>query len=450
MQVESTWPECLRRLIGVLSEEDLKTYIRPLQPVASADTLTLLAPNRLVMNRVRDHHLTHIRRALVEILPYDVVVHVALGGQSAAAPTAAPLVNGSAAASAPAAHDDSNSAFSNISLNPRYTLDAFIEGRSNSQARAAAQYVATAPGGQYNPLLIYGESGLGKTHLMQGVGHAILGLNARARVVYIGAEQWLNHFTQAIRAGQADAFKNHYRTVDALLIDDIHFIAGKERTQEEFFHTFNALIDTKKQIVLTCDRYPKELEGLDDRLKTRFSWGLSVPVEPPDEETRAAILIAKADVQGIRLPPEVARLVAKRVRSNVRELEGALNRLVTLAKLSGSDITLDYASECLRDMFAVHARQVTIENIKKEVASYYNIPVRDFMSKRRNQSLARPRQIAMALAKELTQHSLTEIGEAFDRDHTTVMHACGKVNELKASVPQIREDVLNLQRRLTN
>ena len=445
MQGETIWPECVRRLNGMLSETDLNAYIRPLMPVLSNDALTLLAPNRVVMTRVREHYLPQVKKALSDILPYDLTVNVTLGGTQATAPVLAPPMKLSTAAS-----EESSSAFQTAGLNPRYTLEGFIEGKSNSHARAAAQYVAEAPGGQYNPLLIYGDSGMGKTHLMQGVGHSILLKKPGARVVYIGAEQWLNHFTQAIRTGQADAFKHHYRSADALLIDDIHFIAGKERTQEEFFHTFNALIDGKRQIVLTCDRYPKELDGLDDRLKTRFSWGLSVPVEPPEEETRAAILIAKAEQQGMVLLPDVARLIARRVRSNVRELEGALNRLVASARLTGSAITLDFVTECLRDMFAVYDRAVTMENIKKEVSGYYNIAARDFMSKRRTQSLARPRQIAMALAKELTQHSLTEIGDAFERDHTTVMHAHAKVLELKASDPRVREDYANLLRKLTS
>lgn len=440
MSGDTLWLDCVRRLEAQLPETDVNAFLRPLHAVLSAEQLTLLAPNRVVVERVRRDFLAPIRKTLSELLPYDLTINVTVGAPSAIAPRAAaekiedplPISN-----------------FATGRLDPRYTLDAFIEGKSNSQARAAAEYVAGAPGGQYNPLLIYGESGLGKTHLMHGVGHAILARNPRARVVYIGAEQWLNQFTSAIRLGRAEEFKSHYRTADALLIDDIHFIAGKERTQEEFFHTFNALIETRKQIVLTCDRYPKELDGLDERLKTRFAWGLSVPVEQPDLETRAAILISKAEQQDLKLKEDVALLIARRVRSNVRELEGALNRLAATARLTGSAVTVDFAMDSLRDMFAVYDRAVTLDNIKKEVASYFNIRLNDLTSVRRTRSLARPRQIAMALAKELTQHSFTEIGDAFGKDHTTVLHAHRKVAELRESDPRVREDYSNLLRKLT-
>ncbi len=421
----------------------MSTYIRPLHAVLSAEQLTLLAPNRIVCDRVRREYVGQIKKALSELLSYDLILNVTVG-----APARPVQVYESREEELPVVV--TASAFASSRLDVRYTLDSFIEGKSNSQARAAAQYVASAPGGQYNPLLIYGDSGLGKTHLMHGVGHAILTKNPRARIVYVGAEQWLNQFTSSIRLGRAEEFKNHYRTADALLIDDIHFIAGKERTQEEFFHTFNALIDGKKQIVLTCDRYPKELDGLDDRLKTRFAWGLSVPVESPDLETRVAILLSKAEQQGMKIKEDVAFLIAKRVRSNVRELEGALNRLVASARISGSAVTVEFASESLRDMFAVYDRAVTLDNIKKEVVGYFNIRLNDLSSARRTRSLARPRQIAMSLAKELTQHSFTEIGDAFGKDHTTVLHAHRKVAELRESDVQVRTDYANLLRKLTN
>lgn len=442
MSGETLWLDCVRRLESVLSETDINAYIRPLHAVLSADQLTLLAPNRVVVDKVRRDFLAPIRKSLGELLPYDLTLNVTVGAPAGSA-------------SRPVAQQTeeavpSSSSFATGRLDPRYTLGAFIEGKSNSQARAAAEYVAGAPGGQYNPLLIYGDSGLGKTHLMHGVGHAILVSNPKARVVYVGAEQWLNQFTSSIRLGRAEEFKNHYRTADALLIDDIHFIAGKERTQEEFFHTFNALIDGRKQIVLTCDRYPKELDGLDDRLKTRFAWGLSVPVESPDLETRVAILMSKAEQQGLKIKEEVAFLIARRVRSNVRELEGALNRLAASARLSGTTVSTDFAMESLRDMFAVYDRAVTLDNIKKEVVGYFNIRLNDLSSARRTRSLARPRQIAMALAKELTQHSFTEIGDAFGKDHTTVLHAHRKVAELRESDPRVREDYSNLLRKLTN
>ena len=441
MSGDTLWLDCVRRLEAQLPETDVNAFLRPLHAVLSAEQLTLLAPNRVVVERVRRDFLAPIRKTLSELLPYDLTINVTVGAPSAVAPRVAVVET--------VEEPPASSSFATGRLDPRYTLDAFIEGKSNSQARAAAEYVASAPGGQYNPLLIYGESGLGKTHLMHGVGHAILARNPRARVVYIGAEQWLNQFTSAIRLGRAEEFKSHYRTADALLIDDIHFIAGKERTQEEFFHTFNALIETRKQIVLPCDRYPKELDGLDERLKTRFAWGLSVPVEQPDLETRAAILISKAEQQDLKLKEDVALLIARRVRSNVRELEGALNRLAATARLTGSTVTVDFAMDSLRDMFAVYDRAVTLDNIKKEVASYFNIRLNDLTSVRRTRSLARPRQIAMALAKELTQHSFTEIGDAFGKDHTTVLHAHRKVAELRESDPRVREDYSNLLRKLT-
>ena len=441
MSGETLWLDCVRRLEALLPETELNTYIRPLHPVHAGEQLTLLAPNRVVCDRVRRDYVAPIRKVLADLLSYDPILNVAVGTPNR--PVAAAVDAPEEPLPVPSA------AFASSRLDPRYTLDGFIEGKSNSQARAAAQYVAGAPGGQYNPLLIYGDSGLGKTHLMHGVGHAILVANPRARIVYVGAEQWLNQFTSAIRLGRAEEFKNHYRTADALLIDDIHFIAEKERTQEEFFHTFNALIETKKQIVLTCDRYPKEIVGLDDRLKTRLAWGLSVAVESPDLETRVAILLSKAEQQGLKLKEDVAFLIARRVRSNVRELEGALNRLVASARLSGTPVTPEFASESLRDMFAVYDRAITLDNIKKEVAGYFNIRLNDLNSVRRTRMLARPRQIAMSLAKELTQHSFTEIGDSFGKDHTTVLHAHRKVAELRESDSRVREDYANLLRKLT-
>ncbi|MES2885924.1 MAG: chromosomal replication initiator protein DnaA [Pseudomonadota bacterium] len=443
MSGETLWLDCVRRLEALLPESDINTFIRPLHPVLSAEQLTLLAPNRVVCDRVRRDFAAPIRKVLADLLSYDLTLNVTVG----APPKPLVAVEADAPEDITPAVNIGN--FASSRLDPRYTLDSFIEGKSNSQARAAAQYVAGAPGGQYNPLLIYGDSGLGKTHLMHGVGHAILAANPRARIVYVGAEQWLNQFTSAIRLGRAEEFKNHYRTADALLIDDIHFIAEKERTQEEFFHTFNALIETKKQIVLTCDRYPKEIVGLDDRLKTRLAWGLSVAVESPDLETRVAILLSKAEQQGLKLKEDVAFLIAKRVRSNVRELEGALNRLVASARLSGQPVTQEFASESLRDMFAVYDRAITLDNIKKEVAGYFNIRLTDLNSVRRTRMLARPRQIAMSLAKELTQHSFTEIGDSFGKDHTTVLHAHRKVAELRESDVRVREDYANLLRKLT-
>lgn len=445
MSDEDLWAQCVRWLEGELADRDVHTWIRPLQPVLNRDRLTLLAPNRMVQERVRQEFLELIRRAVRVNGGRDLnEIEIAVG-----AAEQKPLLNGQAQAETPVnGVSDEVAVMSSGRLNPDYTFENFIEGKSNSHARAAAQHVVETPGGAYNPLLIYGSSGLGKTHLMHSVGNAVLQGNPRARVVYIGAEQWMNEFTAAIRHGRMDGFKNLYRSIDALLIDDIHFFAHKERTQEEFFHTFNALIDGRKQIVLTSDRYPKDIDGVDERLKSRFTWGLSVAVEPPDLETRVAILLAKADQNQVRLPKEVAMFVAQRVRSNVRELEGALLRLSASSRLRGEPLTTEFARSTLKDMLAAYERMVTIDNIKRTVANYYNIRVTDLNSPRRTRSLARPRQVAMALAKELTQHSLPEIGEAFGKDHTTVLHACRKIAELRDTDVKYREDYEILQRQL--
>ncbi len=442
---EDLWDRCVERLEAELPGKEIGTWIRPLRAVVSADQVTLLAPNRVVMERVRTDFLQKIQRAVSSLASYDLIVNIAVGS----AAETRPVAFGNATSAAPAEADE-YSPFVKGRLDPRYTLQTFIEGKSNSQARAAGQHVAGSPGNVYNPLLIYGQSGLGKTHLMHGIGNAISAGRENARIVYVGAEQWFNQMVSAIRFGRQAEFKNFYRSVDALLIDDIHFLAGKEHSQEEFFHTFNALIDGRKQIVLTCDRYPRELDALDERLKSRFTWGLSVPIEPPELETRVAILLAKADTLGIRMPDDVAALVAQRIRSNVRELEGALHRLNASARLTGTPITTEFARSCLKDMFASYDRAVTLENIKRTVAGYYNIRLTDLSSVRRTRTLARPRQMAMSLAKELTQHSYPEIGAAFGKDHTTVLHACRKVVELKRDDERLREDYENLLRMLTN
>jgi chromosomal replication initiator protein len=440
MYQEDLWAQSVRWLEGELPDKDINTWLRPLHAVPGNGRLLLLAPNRLVLERVREQFLKQIERA-VRVVGGEDAPTVELGVGAAAELRA----NGQGAVAA-ATGDEAQAVSGKI--NPDYSFANFIEGKSNSHARAAAQHVVETPGGAYNPLLIYGASGLGKTHLMHAVGNAIVARNPRARIAYLGAEQWMNHFTAAIRHGRTEEFKNLYRSVDALLIDDIHFFAHKERTQEEFFHTFNALIDARRQIVLTSDRYPKEIDGVDERLKSRFTWGLSVAVEPPDLETRMAILIAKGEANQVQLPKEVALFVAQRVRSNVRELEGALLRLTASSRLRGEPLTVDFARTTLKDLLAAYERMVTIDNIKRTVAGYYNIRVGDLNSPRRTRSLARPRQVAMALAKELTQHSLPEIGEAFGKDHTTVLHACRKVSELRQDDLKIREDYENLQRQL--
>jgi chromosomal replication initiator protein len=335
-------------------------------------------------------------------------------------------------------------------LDPKYTFETFIEGKTNAQARAYALRVAEAPGGEFNPLLIYGESGLGKTHLMHAIGNRIRGQSRQRRVLYVGAERFFRDMVNAIQRGRTEEFKTHYRSADALLIDDIHFIAGKASTQEEFFHTFNEMLDGGQQMVLTCDRYPAELDNLDKRLKSRFTWGLSVAIDPPDLETRVAILLSKASHHRIRLPEDVALFVAQRIRSHVRDLEGALNRLIASTQITGRPISVDFARETLKDVLAAYERLVTIDNIKRQVSTYYNIRINDLTSERRTRSLARPRQVAMALAKELTQHSLPEIGHAFGKDHTTVLHACRKIAQLRQEDSRIREDYENLLRLLSH
>ncbi|MFI4921025.1 MAG: chromosomal replication initiator protein DnaA, partial [Gammaproteobacteria bacterium] len=336
-------------------------------------------------------------------------------------------------------------------LNPLYTFDTFVEGKSNQFALAAAHQIAENPGRAYNPLFIYGGVGLGKTHLMHSVGHVILQKNPKARIAYVHSERFVNDMVRALQHNTINEFKRQYRSVDALLIDDIQFFVGKERSQEEFFHTFNALLEGQQQVILTCDRYPKEVEGLEERLKSRFGWGLTVPIEPPELETRVAILMNKAVAEGVELPSEVAFFVAQRVSSNIRELEGALRRVMANARFTGRAITLEYAKECLRDILAVQDRQVTLENIQKTVADYYRVRVTEMLSKKRSRSIARPRQVAMCLAKELTNHSLPEIGDAFGgRDHTTVLHACRKVLELRGEDSKLNEDYASLLRTLTS
>ncbi len=331
-----------------------------------------------------------------------------------------------------------------------YTFDNFVEGKSNQLALAAAGQVAENPGGSYNPLFLYGGVGLGKTHLMHAVGNALLRRNPEAKVVYLHSERFVADMVKALQLNAINDFKRYYRSVDALLIDDIQFFAGKERSQEEFFHTFNALLEGGQQMILTCDRYPKEIEGLEERLKSRFGWGLTVAVEPPELETRVAILMKKATQARIELPPDAAFFIAQRIRSNVRELEGALKRVIASAHFTSKPIDVDLIKDSLKDLLALQDKQVSLDNIQRTVAEYYKIKVSDLMSKRRSRSVARPRQVAMALAKELTNHSLPEIGDSFGgRDHTTVLHACRKIRELRETDSDIREDYKNLLRSLT-
>ncbi len=335
-------------------------------------------------------------------------------------------------------------------LNPEFTFESFVAGKSNQLAHAASLQVAQNMGSAYNPLFIYGGVGLGKTHLLHAIGNSVKQQRPDANVVYLHAERFVADMVTALQHNTISAFKQYYRGVDALLIDDIQFFAGKERTQEEFFHTFNTLLDGQHQIILTCDRYPKEVPGLDERLSSRFGWGLTVVVEPPELETRVAILLSKAEHVGINLPMEVTFFIARRFSSNIRELEGAFRRVTANARFSGRVITLDLTKEALKDLLSLQDKQVSMENIQKTVAEYYKIRVSDLLSVRRTRSLARPRQLAMALAKELTNHSLPEIGAAFgNRDHTTVLHACRKVVELRGLDSRLNEDYSILTRTLT-
>jgi chromosomal replication initiator protein len=441
--VTSLWTGCLRQLQADLSETDFNTWIRPLQAVEDRGTLRLLAPNRFVVDWVTDRCLGRIRevvaRNATEATP-AVVLQV--GSRETAAPAGAPGVAPITVAPKPSRLGGK--------LNPNYTFERFVEGKSNQLARAAAMQVARNPGTAYNPLFIYGGVGLGKTHLMQGIGNAIIAERPHARVAYVHSEQFVQDMVTALRHNTISDFKKAYRSLDALLIDDIQFFAGKDHSQEEFFHTFNALLEGQRQVVLTCDRYPKEVSGLEERLKSRFGWGLTVAVEPPGMETSAAILITKAAAEGVELPEEVAFFMAQRIRSNVRELEGALRRVIANSAFTGRPINLDFAREALRDLLALQERLVTIENIQRTVAEYFKIRVADVLSQRRSRSVARPRQIAMSLAKELTRHSLPEIGDAFGgRDHTTVLHACRRIQALRETDTRVREDYQNLLRTLT-
>ena len=436
------WQKCLVRLENELPEQQFNTWIRPLHAIESGEDLHLLAPNQFVLDWVRKHHFKIISEALQQIGPNsNTRIQLDIGcTQKIPAPNTPELHH---QASAPAVHHKSN-------LNPEFTFDSFIAGKSNQLARAASMQVGENAGGAYNPLFIYGGVGLGKTHLMHAVGNLILQNNPSARVVYLHSERFVADMVQALQHNTINEFKRFYRTVDALLIDDIQFFAGKERSQEEFFHTFNALLEGQLQVILTCDRYPKEVKGLDDRLKSRFGWGLTAAIEPAELETRVAILMSKAEQAEIDLPSDVAFFIAKRIQSNIRELEGALRRVAASARFTGQKVSLEVAKDALRDLLALQDKLVTISNIQKIVVEYYKIRIADLLSPRRTRTIARPRQVAMALAKELTTHSLPEIGDAFGgRDHTTVLHACRKIAELRESDVRMNQDYNNLLRTLT-
>ena len=443
----SLWQRCLRLLESEVPEQQFNTWVRPLQAVESDGVLRLLAPNRFVVEWVEQNLYGRIvTMAGAESGGATRQVLVEVGSRPRSETTAA------AAAPAPAAVPARRPPAVVVGgrVNPEFTFESFVEGKSNQLARAAAIQVAENPGKAYNPLFIYGGVGLGKTHLMHAVGNLLRQKNPEARIAYVHSERFVGDMVRALQHNTIAEFKQAYRSLDALMIDDIQFFAGKDRSQEEFFHTFNALLEGQQQVILTCDRYPKEVAGLEERLKSRFGWGLTVAIEPPELETCVAILMSKAQASAVALPEEVAFFIAKRIRSNVRELEGALRRVIANSRFTGKPITLEFTKDALRDLLALQEKLVTIDNIQKTVAEYFKIRVADLLSKRRNRSVARPRQVAMALARELTNHSLPEIGDAFGgRDHTTVLHACERIRELRETEPRTGEDYLNLLRILT-
>ncbi|XAW59731.1 chromosomal replication initiator protein DnaA [Halomonas sp. Bachu 37] len=486
------WQQCLDYLQDELNSQQFNTWIRPLQAEeGESNELRLLAPNRFVRDWVSDKYAKRISELVRELAPAKPPkVSLTVGSRRTAVQAPQPRELGTPISadprmpSAPAVHTpargdigdeqeidrlrEGNTPASprrgnerqvqvegslkhSSGLNPNFTFETFVEGKSNQLARAASRQVSENPGGAYNPLFLYGGVGLGKTHLMHAVGNALATRRENARVVYLHSERFVADMVKALQLNAINDFKRFYRSVDALLIDDIQFFAGKERSQEEFFHTFNALLEGGQQMILTSDRYPKEISGVEERLKSRFGWGLTVAIEPPELETRVAILMKKADQAKVDLPHDAAFFIAQKIRSNVRELEGALKKVIADSHFMGKTITQDFIRESLKDLLALQDKQVGVDNIQRTVAEYYKIKLADLLSKRRSRSVARPRQVAMALAKELTNHSLPEIGDAFGgRDHTTVLHACRKVKALQEESADIREDYKNLLRLLTS
>jgi len=487
---DALWQQCLEQLRSELPSHQFNTWLKPLSVSTETNGLLLSAPNRFIANWVRDKYLERIETLASS---YGIQGAVSIDVQTSSTGRAQGVASSSNSTRNERRSESSDSARApaleypslltpavadRVEVDPRtrstevlevqttgakrgrikvqsylnrsFTFKSFVEGKSNQLALAASQQVAENAGGAYNPLFIYGGVGLGKTHLMQAIGNEILEQNPAAKVVYLHSERFVADMVKALQLNAMAEFKRFYRSLDALLIDDIQFFAKKDRSQEEFFHTFNALLEGNQQVILTCDRFPKEIDGLEDRLKSRFGWGLTVAVEPPDLETRVAILLKKAEEAKIKLPADAAFFIAQRIRSNVRELEGALKRVIANSQFTGSAINAAFVKESLKDLLALQDKQVSVDNIQRTVAEYFKIKISDLHSKRRSRSIARPRQVAMALAKELTQHSLPEIGEAFGgRDHTTVLHACRKVKELRETNQDIREDYSNLLRTLT-
>lgn len=455
------WPSCMERLQDELPQNLFNMWIRPLQAEEGVQKLKLLAPNPFFVRHIADKYLSRIRELVLD-LSHGQIDQVSLevgnrrDNEAHVAPSPPPRVSHAHAFRAhshlagggPSPVDSLPRLSSN--LNPLFTFENFVSGKSNQLAFAACHQVAEKPGSTgHNPLFIYGPTGLGKTHLMHSVGNAVLRANPNARILYITSERFVGDFVTALQRDLMNDFKRLYRSLDVLLIDDIQFFAGKGGSQEEFFHTFNALLEGSRQIILTSDKFPREINNLDERLKSRFAWGLTLQVEPPELETRVAILMKKAEQNGVILPQPSAFFVAQHVQANVRELEGALNKVIATARFKGKPVDLDLVKEALKDVLAVRAKQISIDNIQKVVAEYYRIPLRELTGKKRNRSYARPRQVAMALSRELTSHSYPEIGQAFDgRDHSTVIHACEKIDDLKRSDPNMAEDYNNLLRLL--
>ena len=432
------WDDCLTILKSDLTESQFNTWIKPLSVIEDeeAQSLTLLAPNKFVVNWVQKNYLEKIKTVASKRLEGKATVAISIGDE--------PYSN----SSLPLQKDKAVTPVGSP-LNSRYVFDNFVGGKSNQLARAAALQITENPGISYNPFFIYGGVGLGKTHLMQSVGNAIKEKHQDKKVAYVHSERFVGEMVSALQHNALNVFKNDYRSLDVLLIDDIQFFAGKDKSQEEFFHTFNVLLESNSQIIITSDKYPKEIKGLEERLRSRFGWGLTVSIDPPEMETCVAILMVKSQLEGFDLPEDVAFFIAKNIRSNVRELEGALRKVMASSTFTGRDVTVDLAKECLRDLLSLQSRQITIENIQRVVAEYYNIRVSDLHSKRRSRSITRPRQVAMSISKELTKNSLPEIGDLFGgRDHTTVIHACKKVEELKSTDIKMMEDYNNIKRLL--
>lgn len=454
--VLNVWQKCLGVLESEFPPQQFNTWLRPLQVESNSErnALILLAPNRFVVDWVKKNFYSRIQELVKQFSDGSIEsVNIEIGSKSVIPIPEVVKHTPTVVINAPEISTASKTAdpYKNSYLNKKFEFDSFVEGKSNQLPRAAALQVAERPGDAYNPLFIYGGVGLGKTHLMHAVGNMILKNNPNAKVLYLHSERFVADMVKALQTNTINEFKRFYRSLNALLIDDIQFFAGKDRSQEEFFHTFNALLEGQQQIILTSDRYPKEIEGVEERLKSRFGWGLTVAVEPPELETRVAILMSKAEASNIELPYEVAFFIAKRIRSNVRELEGALRRVIANAHFTGKMITIEFVNEALRDLLALQDKLVTLDNILKTVSEYYKVKVADILSKRRSRSIARPRQMAMALAKELTNHSLPEIGDHFGgRDHTTVIHACRKVKELNQEAGEFAEDYKNLMRILSS